>query len=123
MTIVEEAKTLKKYLTRRNIDIAIVVLAILFGVYLGWKEIDTLIFAIFIWIILRPIQSRLLAFPALFFLSLTPFLLILKHEEQAEQFAIYAYYFLVMAVMMGIYEVRGGKTKKLKFNSSNFLKK
>jgi ABC-type proline/glycine betaine transport system permease subunit len=47
-----------------------------------------------------------MALPALFFLILTPFALILEQDLVAENLAIYAYYFLIMATIMGIREVR-----------------
>ena len=99
--------------SRRNIDIGITVFAIILGIYLGWGNMEILIFGIFIWSILKPISSRYMAIPALFFLSITPFLLILERKEKAEEFAIYAYYFLVLAVIMGIYEIQKDK-KELK---------
>ena len=92
--------------SKRNIDIGITVIAIVLGIYLGWGNMEILIFGIFIWSILRSISSQHMAIPALFFLSITPFLLILERKEKAEEFAIYAYYFLVLAVIMGIYEIR-----------------
>jgi ABC-type proline/glycine betaine transport system permease subunit len=47
-----------------------------------------------------------MALPALFFLILTPFALILKQDVIAENLAIYAYYFLVMTTIMGVREIR-----------------
>ena len=79
------------------------------GIYFQWGIMNTLIFFVLIGIILRPVRSQILAFPALFFLVLTPFALILKFEAVAENLAIYAYYFLVLTVIMGIYELRSEK--------------
>lgn len=94
---------------RRRIDVGFVLVGILLGVFLGWNIVQVAIFGVFIWSILGPIPARLLAGPALFFLSLAPFLLLLKMEDQAEEYAIYAYYFLVMAVIRGIIEIRTDK--------------
>lgn len=102
----EEKFELKPYLTRRNLHIAIVFVALALGIYLDWSIAEVFIFGVFIWSILEYIPSRFLAIPALFFLSATPFLLILERKDRAEEFAIYAYYFLVMAVIMGVREVR-----------------
>jgi hypothetical protein len=76
------------------------------GIYLKWNFFEVAIFLIFIYIILHPVESRIMAMPALFFLVLTPFFLVFKQEIIAEKLAIYCYYFLIMTVMMGIYEVR-----------------
>lgn len=101
----EEKFELKPHLTRRNLHIAITFAALALGIFLDWNIVEVLIFGVFIWSILEYIPSRLLAIPALFFLSATPFLLILERKERAEEFAIYAYYFLVMTVIMGVREV------------------
>ena len=97
---------MRKMTLKKVINIAIFLVALGMGIYFKWGVMNTLIFLIFIGIILRPVSSRILAFPALFFLILTPFCLILKNDVLAENLAIYAYYFLIMATIMGIYEVR-----------------
>ena len=97
---------MKKMTPKKAINIAIFLVALGMGIYFKWGVVNTLIFLIFIGIILRPVSSRILAFPALFFLILTPFALIFKKDVLAENLAIYAYYFLIMATIMGIYEVR-----------------
>lgn len=96
----------KNTLLRIIIEVAILGLAVWLGFYLGWRIWDTALFVFFIGIILRPVTSRIPAAGALFFLSLTPFFLIAEKKEMAESLAIYAYYFLVMTVMMGVYEIR-----------------
>lgn len=96
---------------RRKKDAAFVLFGILLGVLFEWTAVEIMIFSIFIWSILGPIYSRYLAWPALFFLVFTPILQVLERKEQAEEFAIYAYYFLVMIVIRGIIEIRQ-ETKK-----------
>lgn len=91
---------------KRKTDVALLLVGMLLGVFLDWTMIEIAIFMLFIWSIVGPIQSRFLAVPALFFLSFTPILLLLGREARAEEFAVYAYYFLVMAVIRGIVEVR-----------------
>ena len=104
-----KAWEIKKMTFKKALNIGLFVAALFMGIYFKWKIMEILIFLIFLGIILRPVGSRVMAVPALFFLVLTPFALILKQESLAETFAIYAYYFLVMAVIMGIYEVRREK--------------
>jgi hypothetical protein len=109
-----EKELMKKIFKKRNVDIFFVAIAVLMGAYFDWQIIEMIIFGIFIWIILNPVPSRLTAVPALAFLIATPFLLIFKKEILAEQAAIYAYYFLIMSVIMGIYEIRKEeKAKKI----------
>lgn len=102
----EEKIDLKLFITERNINIAVTIIGMALGVYLNWNVIEIMIFGIFIWSILEYIPSRILAIPALIFLSVTPFLLVLERKDRAEEFAIYAYYFLIMATIMGIYELK-----------------
>lgn len=93
----------------RRADAVVLLAGVVLGVFLDWTMIEIAIFMFFIWSIVGPIPSRFLAVPALFFLSFTPILLLLGREDRAEEFAVYAYYFLVMAVIQGIVEVRSEK--------------
>lgn len=51
-------------------------------------------------------DSRILAFGALVTLSLCPILLIAKQDMYAEQIAIYAYYFLILTVIVQLVEIK-----------------
>jgi hypothetical protein len=95
-----------QFMRNRKKDILFVVIGFFLGVLFEWNIVEIAIFAVFIWSIIGPIASRYLAWPALFFLSFTPILLAVGRKVQAEEYAIYAYYFLVMAVIRGIIEVR-----------------
>lgn len=97
------------FVKHRPADVGFTVAGIFLGVFLGWNIVQVAVFAVFIWSILGPIPARLLALPALFFLALVPFLLAVKMEDQAEEYSVYAYYFLVMAVIRAIIEVRAEK--------------
>ena len=99
----------KSILTKKSLNVLVYCLTIGMGIYFDWKVMEIIISLVFISIILRPVSSKLLAFPAILFLILTLILLFLKKDYQAEQMAVYAYYFLVMSAIMGIYETR---TKK-----------
>lgn len=103
----EKKFDLKEFVMRRKVDVGFLFAGIVFGTLLNWDVIEIIFFAVFIWSIVGPIASRYLALPALFFLAFTPILLVLDREARAEEFAIYAYYFLVMAVIRGLIELRG----------------
>lgn len=105
----EKADLIETFVRGRKLDMGFLLAGILLGVFFGWNIVEILIFSIFIWSIIGPIPSRYLAWPALFFLSFTPILLVLERKAQAEEYAIYAYYFLVMVVIRAIIEVRGEK--------------
>lgn len=87
-------------------DVLFLLVSLSLGIYLKWNVFETAIFCVFIYTILHPLPSRFLAMPALFFLVLTPFFLVFNKEIIAEQLAVYCYYFLIMAVVMGFYEIR-----------------
>ncbi|MEI6499100.1 MAG: hypothetical protein WCO23_04000 [bacterium] len=95
-----------QYLTYQNLDYAILIVALIVGVYLRWKLEDIAFVLFLIWHFLHPLTSQTLAKVALFFLSLTPIFLIIKRDASAEQFAVYAYYFLVLTVIMAIIEMK-----------------
>lgn len=100
---------LKKFRSKFALDAVFVVGVVSMGVFLHWKIEEIAIFAFFIWIILNPISSSYLAGGAIFFIILTPAFLLSGNLIVADRIAIYAYYFLIMAVMMGIFEVWRGK--------------
>lgn len=101
-----ERLDVKEFFINRKLDVGLLFLGIVLGVFFGWNPFEIVLFLVFIWSILGPIQSKWLALPALAFFFLTPVLLLLGYDEQAEAYAIYAYYFLVMMVIRAIIEIR-----------------
>lgn len=112
--LLKYAKNALQYLKNNLIwkDYIVLLLSLSMGVYLRWNIFEIVIFLIFIYIILYPVPSRQAVFPAVILLVITPFFLIFKKDSLAEQVAIYAYYFLIMAVVMGIYELWKGDSGK-----------
>lgn len=102
----KDENMIETFIKGRKLDMGFLLAGVLLGIFFSWNIVEIAIFAVFIWSIIGPIASRHLAWPALFFLAFTPILLTLGRKVQAEEFAIYAYYFLVMAVIRGIIEVR-----------------
>lgn len=112
-------------ISRKNIiDAFFIVAVIAMGIFLHWKIAEIAVFSLFIWIILNPVSSQYPAIGAIFFLALTPFFMIFKKDIMANQLAIYAYYFLIMTVIMGIYEIwkENGERKSNQTKSSNLNK-
>lgn len=99
------ADSIENFVKSRKLDVGILLIGVLLGIFFNWNIVEIAIFLVFIWSIIGPIPSRYLAWPTLFFLSFTPILLSLGRKEQAEEYAIYAYYFMVMAVIRGIIEI------------------
>jgi hypothetical protein len=83
------------------------------GIFTIWKLgiISGLLWLLFLSFLLFEWDSRVIAFLALVSLASCPFLLILKKEAPAEQMAIYAYYFLVMTVVLQIIEYASHRGK------------
>ena len=110
----------EKYFTKKYLDYFLLALALLIGIYLdlGIKEIAAGLFALFL--LLNPIKSELAAKAALFFLALTPIALIFGRDAKAEKLAIVAYGFLVLTVILAIWELKANKpSRKNTKNSIN----
>jgi hypothetical protein len=88
---------------KRNIKIIFSVF-IIAGAFIAKQNFDfsfigTLILVYFCISLLWNLASRIAVSLALFFLVLTPISLVLKNNVLAETVAIYAYYFLIIAVI------------------------
>lgn len=105
---------LDRYLTKNNFDYGLIVFSLFLGFYLKLDMQNILFFSFIVWIIINPISSRLLARGTLICLSFVPLLLIIKRDSRAEQFAIMAYYFLVLTVIMAIIEFCKEQNSKIK---------
>ena len=104
---IDEMEVAKRFFRERKKDAFFLIASVFLGVFLEWDIVEIAIFSLLVWSIIGPISMRILAAIALFFLSIVPFLLVLDREDQAEQYAVYAYYFLVMTVIRGLIELRG----------------
>lgn len=98
--------SIKSFVKNRKLDIGFILAGLFIGVFFGWNALEISFFLIFIWSIIGPIQSRYLAWLAIFFLSLTALLLVFGEKEWAEEFSIFVYYLLVMVVVRGIIEMK-----------------
>lgn len=113
-----ERKLLKKLVSKPVVDGVFVVIVFVMGFFLHWKIYEVAVFSLFIWIILNPVSSRVPAGLAIILLIFTPLFLIGGKNIIADQLAIYAYYFLIMAVMMGIYELWKGQSGSVDANNN-----
>ena len=89
-----------------------ILLVIILALMLMWKASYE---AIALWMLFFSFlfygwENRIIAGFALLFLASCPFLLIYKREDLAETMAIYAYYFLVMTVVLQIAELKRDKS-------------
>lgn len=109
----DEIEMAKWFFRERKKDSLFLVASVFLGVFLEWDIVEIAIFATLIWAIIGPISVRILAAVALFFLSIVPFLLVLDREDQSEQYAVYAYYFLVMAVIRSIIDLRNEESIRI----------
>lgn len=102
----EEKIDVWSFFLTHKLDASLFAVSVLFGVLFDWNIVEIGIFTIFIAVILGYVSLRSIGIAAIFFLAFTPVLLFLDRDARAEEFAVYAYYFLVMAVIRGIVEVR-----------------
>ncbi len=106
MDIHQNERRLRHFLEERKIDILFLVAGAALGITFDWTIVEIVIFLCFLWSFLGPISSRLLAGFSIFFFLFVPVFLIFDRMDRAEEFSIYTYYFLVMAVIRAIIEVR-----------------
>lgn len=91
-------------IAKSNWDYLIVLMALVLGLYLHWSAIFCLAFATFIWVILNPIASQLVAKAALLTLIGTMGLLAIGRADRAESFAALTYYLIVLMAIMAVRE-------------------
>lgn len=100
---------LQHFLEERKTDLLLLMLGAALGIMFDWTIVEITVFLCFLWSFLGPISSRLLAGFAIFFFLFVPIFLIFDRMSRAEEFSVYMYYFLVMAVIRGIIELRAEK--------------
>lgn len=83
------------------------------GAYCLWGLSSGLLWFLFLVFLFCAWDNRVIAFIALMFLCSCPVLLEMKQDKTAEEMAVYAYFFLVMVVVLQIFEYwREGRTEK-----------
>ena len=87
-------------------DALMAVLAVLVGVYLHWPIVTALMLGAFIWVMLQPISSQLLAEVTLGALFLVALFLFANRADRAETIAALAYYLLAITVVVILREWR-----------------
>jgi len=84
----------------------LIVLILSFGAFFLWDLSSALLWLLFLLFLIYGWENRIIAFLALISLASCPFLLSFKKDELAEKMAVYAYFFLVMTVVLQIVEYR-----------------
>ncbi len=97
---------IKKNVISRKLQTVLLIIALILMII--WKQDAEaiILWMLFLSFLLYEWENRIIAGLALFSLASCPFLLIYKKEDLAEIMAIYAYYFLVMAVVLQIVELK-----------------
>ena len=94
---------LLKDIYRKKIRILFVI-GLAVGAYYLWGLSSSLLWGLFLIFLFCAWDSRVIASLALVCLSACPVLLHLKMDKTAEEIAVYAYFFLVMTVVLQIFE-------------------
>ena len=91
----------------------LIVLILSFGVLFFWSLSSALLWLLFLLFLVYQWENRIIATFALILLASCPFLLAFKKEDLAETMAVYAYFFLVMTVVLQIVEyIRDQRNEK-----------
>jgi hypothetical protein len=93
-------KDLRKHPQGDFLIIAFILAWVLWGISAGLLWLLFLAFAFYDW------DNRVIGVMALFSLATCPFLLSFKQDALAEKVAVYAYFFLVMTVVLQIIEYK-----------------
>jgi len=83
-----------------------IVLALAIGAYFLWDLSSALLWLLFLLFLVYEWENRIIGVLALISLASCPFLLQFKKDALAEQIAVYAYFFLVMTVILQIVEYK-----------------
>ncbi|MFZ2832204.1 MAG: hypothetical protein WAZ40_03565 [Minisyncoccia bacterium] len=94
----------KDITTKKKRGVVLLLVVALIWFYLGMNA--GLLWALFLSFALYQWENRIIGVLALATLVSCPFLLSFKQDALAEQMAVYAYYFLVMTVVLQIMELR-----------------
>ena len=89
----------------------LIVLILSFGAYFLWGLSSSLLWLLFLFFLVYEWENRIIAFLALISLASCPVLLSLKKDDIAETMAVYAYFFLVMTVVLQIIEYKRDSKK------------
>lgn len=76
------------------------------GAFYLWGISSALLWLLFLSFLVYEWENRIIAFFALISLASCPFLLSFKQDAMAETMAVYAYFFLVMTVVLQIIEYK-----------------
>lgn len=101
---------IRKITPKQAMDAVLIAATIIMGIVLNWKIVEIVIFCILIWIILNPVSSRIPAVITLAILFFVPIMLLFGKIDLADRLSNYVYYFLIMTILMGLYEIRSQGT-------------
>lgn len=87
------------------VEIVFLALSVGMGVYFQWEMGNLIFFLILLHFIIHPISSRFPAGAAVALLVLTALLLVFKKLDLAETSAIWAYYSMILIVVMAMGEI------------------
>lgn len=99
-------KILKSFSPKIIIEIIFFALSIGMGIYFQWEIANLIFFLILLRLIIHPISSRIPAGAAIALLVTTAILLVFKRDAWAENTAIWAYYSMILIVIMAVIEMK-----------------
>lgn len=82
----------------------LILMSMLLGLYNKWNKSDILILAFFVWVILYPLKSRVLAKLVIILLLLALVFLLLKMDTRFEQCAVLSFYLMTLTLIKSFIE-------------------
>ncbi len=106
-------KILKCFSPKIIIEIILLALSVWMGMYFQWDIFNLGFFLLFVVLILHPLSSRYPAGAAIALLVATAALLVVKKNDWAENMVTWAYYSMILILMMAISELKANKDESL----------
>jgi hypothetical protein len=109
LNLKKDLEKIRYFIKKEWVRILIIIVVLIFAVFKGIEVLDFLILIYALISLLFILNSRLSAILAMICLITCPVLLVFKKDIIAETIAVYAFYFLVITVLIQIRELKGGK--------------
>lgn len=105
---------IQRFFTPKNvIEMILLALSVGMGIFFQWEIANLIFFLLLLRLLIHPIPSRLPAGAAIAFLAVTAGLLVFKQRDWAENTAIWAYYSMILIVVMALMERESDENKPL----------
>lgn len=92
------------------LNFVIAVLSLFLALTINWELLDAVMLAVFVWLILIPRQGKTIVNIGIVLLFFTLLLLAIKHKEDAEKIAPFAFANFSLGVLKNFFQIAGNKS-------------